>query len=267
MQCELHSPTFCRTALADSALAAAARSLENKVQDLTIFADGCASSRFSSTDQQLSKFTPAGGRITLESAAREIGPHLWSPRPDRHSHRRSGSGLPGISPGRRDDTGSAGRNWPGAGDHQEVGGAAGRQDLARKRTRKGKLLQLHSADRAATVSVRTTAVPVAGSATARRRNPLVLIVDDEAAARELIASHLEAGHYVVDMACSGKEAVEKARRIRPDVITLDLHAERQRLADFVSVAKHPGAGPHSRDYDSWSMKSRWAWPWARPDIW
>jgi len=54
-----------------------------------------------------------------------------------------------------------------------------------------------------------------------RLTPLVLIVDDEVPARELLASYLEP-EYRVAMAESGVEAVKEAQRLRPDAITLDV---------------------------------------------
>ena len=51
--------------------------------------------------------------------------------------------------------------------------------------------------------------------------PLVLVVDDEPSARELLASYLSA-EYRIAMAGSGADAVEKALQLRPDAITLDL---------------------------------------------
>ncbi len=54
-----------------------------------------------------------------------------------------------------------------------------------------------------------------------RLTPLVLIVDDEVPARELLASYLEP-EYRVAMAESGAEALEEAQRLRPDAITLDV---------------------------------------------
>jgi signal transduction histidine kinase/DNA-binding response OmpR family regulator len=54
-----------------------------------------------------------------------------------------------------------------------------------------------------------------------RLTPLVLIVDNEAPARELLASYLEPEYRVV-MAESGAEAVKKAQQLRPDAITLDV---------------------------------------------
>ncbi|HTY84278.1 MAG TPA: response regulator [Silvibacterium sp.] len=54
-----------------------------------------------------------------------------------------------------------------------------------------------------------------------RLTPLVLIVDDEVSARELLASYLEPD-YRVAVAASGAEALQKAQQLRPDAITLDV---------------------------------------------
>lgn len=50
---------------------------------------------------------------------------------------------------------------------------------------------------------------------------LVLVVDDEVAARELLASYLDSKYRTVTTE-SGAEAVKKAQQIRPDAITLDV---------------------------------------------
>jgi CheY-like chemotaxis protein len=52
--------------------------------------------------------------------------------------------------------------------------------------------------------------------------PLILIVDDEVPAREILASYLEPEGFRVEIACSAAEAVTKARELRPDAITLDI---------------------------------------------
>jgi PAS domain S-box-containing protein len=54
-----------------------------------------------------------------------------------------------------------------------------------------------------------------------REKPLILVIDDEVPARELIASYLESEYRIV-MAESGAEVVQKARQLRPDAITLDV---------------------------------------------
>jgi signal transduction histidine kinase/DNA-binding response OmpR family regulator len=80
---------------------------------------------------------------------------------------------------------------------------------------------------AAGAKTRTTAIQAA-SATAQRRaaagevrKPLVLVVDDEVPARELLASYLDS-EYRTASAESGGEAMKKAQQLRPDAITLDV---------------------------------------------
>jgi PAS domain S-box-containing protein len=52
--------------------------------------------------------------------------------------------------------------------------------------------------------------------------PLILVVDDEVSARELLASYLEPAGYRTAMASAGAEAMVKARELHPDAITLDI---------------------------------------------
>jgi signal transduction histidine kinase/DNA-binding response OmpR family regulator len=66
-----------------------------------------------------------------------------------------------------------------------------------------------------------TPVSVPAVLGARRAKPLVLIVDDEIPARELLASYLDSD-YQIAMAESGAEAVTRAKHLRPDAITLDV---------------------------------------------
>ena len=54
-----------------------------------------------------------------------------------------------------------------------------------------------------------------------KRKPLILVVDDESSARELLASYLEPEYRIVS-AESGQEALEKAKRLQPDAITFDV---------------------------------------------
>jgi CheY-like chemotaxis protein len=58
--------------------------------------------------------------------------------------------------------------------------------------------------------------------TTKREEPLVLIVDDDLASRELLASYLEPEGCAVVMVSSGTEAVEEARRSLPDLIVTDV---------------------------------------------
>lgn len=52
--------------------------------------------------------------------------------------------------------------------------------------------------------------------------PRVLVVDDEAVIRQLIVINLELEGFEVHTAVDGVEALEKAREVRPEVITLDV---------------------------------------------
>jgi CheY-like chemotaxis protein len=80
------------------------------------------------------------------------------------------------------------------------------------------LLAAESASKGSTV---TEPAKISVNAPASRFTPLLLIVDDEPSARELLASYLEPEYSIV-MAESGSEAIEKAKQLRPDAITLDL---------------------------------------------
>jgi len=76
-----------------------------------------------------------------------------------------------------------------------------------------------------------------------RRKPLILVVDDELSARELLASYLEAEYEVV-MAESGPEALEKAQQLHPDAITLDIlmeqgHSDRNGFETLLALRKMP----------------------------
>ncbi|HXX72997.1 MAG TPA: response regulator, partial [Candidatus Acidoferrales bacterium] len=55
-----------------------------------------------------------------------------------------------------------------------------------------------------------------------RTEPLVLVVDDELASRELLLSHLVGQGFKTEVAGSSDEALTKARQLQPDIITLDL---------------------------------------------
>jgi PAS domain S-box-containing protein len=56
----------------------------------------------------------------------------------------------------------------------------------------------------------------------QREKPLILIIDDELAARELLVSYLEPYGYQAAVAISSDEALRQAVELRPDAITLDL---------------------------------------------
>jgi DNA-binding response OmpR family regulator len=54
------------------------------------------------------------------------------------------------------------------------------------------------------------------------RPPRVLVVDDEAVIRQLIAINLELEGFEVHQAAHGLDALDKARELDPDVVTLDV---------------------------------------------
>ena len=55
----------------------------------------------------------------------------------------------------------------------------------------------------------------------RREPPLVLIADDFEDARELYRDYLEFSGFAVQTACNGREAVDLARALLPDIILMD----------------------------------------------
>lgn len=56
----------------------------------------------------------------------------------------------------------------------------------------------------------------------KRERPLVLIVEDELPGRDLLVSYLEPHGYETVMASNADEALQKARDLQPDAVTLDL---------------------------------------------
>ncbi len=80
--------------------------------------------------------------------------------------------------------------------------------------------------------IRPAAVPGLGK-------PLILVVDDEVSARELISNYLDPEYRTV-LAASGAEAVKKAQELRPDAITLDvLMSEGNGFETLVALRKNP----------------------------
>src|SRR5205814_7769026 len=51
---------------------------------------------------------------------------------------------------------------------------------------------------------------------------LILVVDDEPLARELLTRDLESAGYATEAVGSGADAVQKARKLRPSAITSDI---------------------------------------------
>jgi adenylate cyclase len=55
-----------------------------------------------------------------------------------------------------------------------------------------------------------------------RQPPLILVVDDNEANRDILARRLEVNGYALAMAVDGEEALERARSLLPDLILLDV---------------------------------------------
>ncbi|HEX7024926.1 MAG TPA: response regulator, partial [Gemmatimonadales bacterium] len=68
----------------------------------------------------------------------------------------------------------------------------------------------------------TAAAPPSSPVEADPTKPLVLVVDDDRAARDLITHYLTESGYRVETAANGEEAIRFARTSRPDAITLDM---------------------------------------------
>ena len=75
--------------------------------------------------------------------------------------------------------------------------------------------------KASTTHAASMAAPKRAAGGEGRSKPLVLVVDDEPPARELLASYLDP-EYRIATAESGPEAVKKAKELLPDAITLDI---------------------------------------------
>lgn len=90
----------------------------------------------------------------------------------------------------------------------------------------------------AQIAVREEAPSSAPPLTGRHK-PLVLIVDDEPSARELLASYLTPD-YQIATASSGMEAIAKALELGPDAITLDVLMEKGNgFETLVALRKAP----------------------------
>jgi signal transduction histidine kinase/DNA-binding response OmpR family regulator len=70
-------------------------------------------------------------------------------------------------------------------------------------------------------SVRTEPQPVAAAKT-NEHGPLVLVVEDDASAAELLTRQLATAGYRIAVARTGTEALAKAKNLRPAAITLDI---------------------------------------------
>lgn len=64
--------------------------------------------------------------------------------------------------------------------------------------------------------------PEGSQVTEPEHAPIVLVVDDDPNARELLRRHLQRGGYAVRMAANGEEAMQLARTLQPAVVVLDV---------------------------------------------
>lgn len=55
-----------------------------------------------------------------------------------------------------------------------------------------------------------------------KQQPLILIADDDIDFREIVLTKLEENGFAVDTATNGKEAVEKAKTLSPDLVLMDI---------------------------------------------
>ena len=59
-------------------------------------------------------------------------------------------------------------------------------------------------------------------APSQTRKKKILILDDEPSARTYLQALLDDNGYETSVACDGKEGIEKARKEKPDLVTLDI---------------------------------------------
>jgi CheY-like chemotaxis protein len=102
--------------------------------------------------------------------------------------------------------------------------------------------ELRAAGEALDVVLRDAKRFVGKAALAGARH-LVLVVDDDADARELLAIRLRDLGFRVEEAGDGVDAVEKAATLRPDVIVMDYAMPRMNGGD---AARQMAADPHTQ---------------------
>jgi signal transduction histidine kinase/CheY-like chemotaxis protein len=88
------------------------------------------------------------------------------------------------------------------------------------------------------------AIPVAMAEPKHARGPLILVVEDDEAAAELLMHYLRSAGYQTEQAHDGLEALEKARRLKPSAITLDVNLPKLDGWDVLAELK---LDQHTRD--------------------
>jgi CheY-like chemotaxis protein len=74
----------------------------------------------------------------------------------------------------------------------------------------------------AETSLAATGPAATSPAASQERRGTVLVIDDDATARELIATYLAGEGFTVETAASGVEGLKKVRELRPAAVTLDI---------------------------------------------
>ena len=159
------------------------------------------------------KFTPDGGLITV--TARQIGPMI------ELSVRDTGVGVP------LDDQRRIFEAYEQAGttDIRQNGVGLGLAIAKRLVELHGGHISVESApSQGSTFVVRLPgAAPAQGdSQSGENSGPLILVIEDDMVAAELIRTHLTDGGYRVALVASGHAGIGAARRLQPHAITLDL---------------------------------------------
>jgi signal transduction histidine kinase/DNA-binding response OmpR family regulator len=159
------------------------------------------------------KFTPEGGIVTV--IARQIGLEL------ELTVRDTGVGIPPDDHQRIFEV----YEQVGVSEGRHKGTGLGLAITKRLVELHGGSIQVESAPgRGSTFTVRMPgATPVeAGPEAADAARPLVLVIEDDLRAAELIRAHLTHGGYRVVLVATGHAGLGAARRLQPHAITLDL---------------------------------------------
>jgi len=168
------------------------------------------------------KFTPEGGRIEIQ--ARDAGPWIEVAVID------SGIGIAEADLGRlftefQQLSAGPGRQQQGTGLGlaltKHLAELHGGHVTVESTLGAGSTFTLRLPRKPAPMSSLASAAPPRTGAVDLSR-PLVLVVDDNPAAAEILARHLDAGGFRMAAAHSGKEALRMARELMPVAITLDI---------------------------------------------
>lgn len=101
---------------------------------------------------------------------------------------------------------------------RDLNAAKGLLDEVSRLVRAAERLDALASDEVAAIE---SAVAIARGSAPLKATPSILVVDDEANVRALLRDYLAAEGYIVSEAQDGAEALERARRDRPDLVLLD----------------------------------------------